>query len=107
MHLGLIGGLRHRSRASRLRWLSRPTQRTLLLQQLHQIGLLLLDLIQRALAWRFIRPPAHQLGSMTESFSAEMVKTNFHHEHRLERLPFTRARGGPSTGPAWCVAGET
>ena len=44
---------------------------------------------------------------MTELFSAEMIKTDLYDEHRLERLPFTRARGGPAAGPARRVAGET
>ena len=50
------------------------------LQQLHYIGLLLLNLAQCTLFRRFVRPPPQKSGSVTKPLTAEMVVTDFDHK---------------------------
>src|SRR5262249_52503415 len=76
------------------------------LQQLHQVRLLLLDLVQRALLRRLVGTPAHQPGTVAEAIAGKVVVADFHHELRLERLPLGRALGRPAARPARRVAGE-
>src|SRR5215469_1936638 len=64
-----------------------------LLQQGGKIRRLLLDLLERTLAWRFVGPPSHQFRSMAEPFPGEMIVSDFDHEAGLERLPFARTGG--------------
>src|SRR5215510_5545716 len=76
------------------------------LQQSHQIGLLLLHLIERALPRRLVGAPAQQPGAVAEALAAEVIVADLDHELRLERLPFGRALRRPAAGPAGGVAGE-
>src|SRR4051812_23910832 len=75
-------------------------------QQLRQPGALLFQLLHRALARRFVGPPAEKFGAMTEAAAADVIVAHLHHELRLERLPFAFLPLVPAARAAWCVAGE-
>src|SRR5438445_9630930 len=67
----------------------------------------LLDLGQRALTWGLVGTPAQKRGAVAKAAGAEMIVGDFHHQRRLERLPFA---GAPRTPAAWTArrpAGET
>src|ERR1700704_1464524 len=76
------------------------------LQQLHQIPLLLLHLIHRALLRRFVGPPAQQARAVAETVAREVVVADLDHELRLERHPFAGTFGRPAAPAARLVAGE-
>ena len=65
-----------------------------------------LDLLERALAWRFVRPPPNETGPVAEPTAADMIVANLHDEFRSQRLPLAGALGTPPAGAARCVAGE-
>src|SRR5712672_2969176 len=65
-----------------------------------------LDLLEGALAWRLIRPPAQETGSVAEPTAADMIITNFDDEFRSQRLPLSGALGAPPAGTSRRVAGE-
>src|SRR6516162_1236780 len=87
-----------RAQASRLRASSdarclAPTPDRLVssFQQCHQIGFSLLDLIERALAGRFVGPPAHKPRPVPEALAGEMIVAHFDHERWSHRLPLAGA----------------
>src|SRR4029077_8863264 len=73
----------------------------------HRVSLLLLDLIERALPRRLVRPPAYEARAVTEAAAREMVVADLDHELRLERLPLAGALGRPAARTARRVAGES
>src|SRR5690606_25850843 len=54
-----------------------------------------LQLIERALAWRLVRPPAQKLRAVTEALACDVVVTHLDDELRPQRLPFGRALRAP------------
>src|SRR6478752_6265843 len=76
-------------------------------QQLLRVDSFLLQLIEGALAWRLVRPPAQDRGAVTKSLAAEMVVGDFDDQLRLERTPLRRAIGRPSARAARGIAGKS
>src|SRR5690349_18200378 len=58
------------------------------------------DLLHRALLGYLVRPPAQQLGAMSETLTGDMVKTNLDHELGPERFPFAATVRAPAAGTA-------
>src|SRR5687768_15045654 len=85
---------------------SRHRAAPLSFQQLHRIGGLLPELIELALPWRLVGPPAQDGGAVAEALAAEMIVANLDHEFWLQRTPLCRTLGRPSARPARRVAGE-
>src|SRR5438270_563366 len=70
-------------------------------QQFHRVRRLLLELLEGALARRFVRPPAQDRGAVTKAIAAEMIEADFDHELRLQRTPLRRTFAGPAAWAAW------
>src|SRR6478735_9133981 len=75
-------------------------------QQLHWIGGFLLELIERALPWRLVRPPAQDGGAVAKPLAAEMIVRNLDDEFRLQWAPLRRAFGRPAAWAARRIAGK-
>ena len=65
-----------------------------------------LHLIERALPWILIRPPAKELGAVAKPSAGEMIVLDFDNKCWSERLPFRRPFGGPAARPTGRVASE-
>ena len=65
-----------------------------------------LDLLEGALAWCLVRPPAQETGAVAEPTAADMIITNFDDELRSQRLLLSGALGAPPAGTSRRVAGE-
>src|SRR5262245_18970999 len=65
-------------------------------QQSQDRSLGALDLLERALARRLVRPPAHESRSMAEATACHVVVFHLDHQLVLERLPFRRTLGAPA-----------
>src|SRR5690348_18388469 len=77
------------------------------IQEPHQVRLLLLHLLERALARRLVGPPAQELRAVTKAIAGKMVVADFDHKLRLERLPFGRALRRPAARATRRIAGES
>src|SRR3954453_8147847 len=75
-------------------------------QELHRIDGLLLELIEVALARRFVGPPAQDRGAVAKPLAAEMIVGHLDHEFRLQRTPARRTIGRPAARATRCIAGK-
>src|SRR5450432_819992 len=75
-------------------------------QKLHRIDGRLFELVERALPWRLVRPPALDRGAVAKPLAAEMIVSHLDHQFRPQRIPFRRALGRPAAGAARRVAGK-
>ena len=76
------------------------------MKETEQIGLLLRELIHRALSRGFVGPPPKQFGAVAESIASDMIVTDFDHERRLERAPDVLFALIPAAGSAWSGASK-
>src|SRR5213078_1562128 len=63
-------------------------------------------LIELALRWLLIRPPAQEFCAVTKAAAGEVIVLDFDDELGSERLPLDGALGGPAAWATGGVAGE-
>src|SRR5437868_2033368 len=64
------------------------------------------DLIECALLWRFVLSPPNDFCAVTKTIAREMIVRYFHHNFRIDRLPFAAPLRAPATRTARGVSGE-
>ena len=65
------------------------------------------DLLEGAVAWRFVWSPAQETSAVAEPSAADVIVTNFDHQFGTQGLPLSGAFGAPPAGPSRCVAGKS
>src|SRR5438445_1409814 len=65
------------------------------------------DLIERTLPRRFVFSPSNDFCAVTKTVAREMIVGYFHHDFRIDRLPFAATLGAPAARTAGGVSGKT
>lgn len=77
------------------------------LQQSDGAAFAMRDLIESALARRFVGTPTHDFRAVPKTSAGKMIVGDFDNDFRIDRFPFAAAFGTPAARTAGRVAGET